>query len=266
MDGLEKFLRRLPGGMLGDRLYRPGGAGQAKGRSQLSVSTAYFDVDGTLVGTNLIHPTVMYFANQASPRQTASRIGRALLQAPAMALAERRDRRLFNEMLFGHYKGMSEDRIAVLSNEVFESVVKPRIFVGAQALIDKCHAADQRVVLVTGSLDWTVRILVDHLGADHFIANRLEIKGGKATGKLLRPVVAGPEKAGLIVEDAAKAGHDLSECSAYSDSYSDVPMLSVVGHPACINPDKKLRRLAMAYDWPVLDIERPARGRTEARP
>jgi HAD superfamily hydrolase (TIGR01490 family) len=231
----------------------------------VAISTAYFDVDGTLVGTNLLHPTVMYFANQATPAQTASRVGRALLQAPAMAMAELRDRRLFNEMLFSHYKGMSEDRIAVLSEEVFESVVKPRIFKGAQSLIDKCHEADQRVVLVTGSLDWTIEILTEYLGADDFIANRLEMNHGKATGKLLRPVVAGPEKAGLLVADAAKVGHDLSQCSAYSDSYSDVPMLSVVGHPACINPDKKLRRLARAYDWPILDIDRPNRGRMEAR-
>jgi HAD superfamily hydrolase (TIGR01490 family) len=133
-------------------------------------------------------------------------------------------------------------------------------------LIDKCKHAGQRVVLVTGSLDWTVSYLAQELGADHIIANRLEMKDGRATGALLRPVVAGPEKAGLIVADAASAGHDLAQCSAYSDSYSDVPMLSVVGHPACIRPDKKLKRLAMAYDWPILDIDRPARGRMEATP
>ena len=89
------------------------------------------------------------------------------------------------------------------------------------------------------------------------------MKEGKATGKLLRPVVAGPEKAGLIVADARAHGHDLSNCSAYSDSYSDVPMLSVVGHPACINPDGRLARLARAYDWPVLDIDSPPRGTME---
>ena len=73
----------------------------------MSESTAYFDVDGTLVGTNLVHPTVMYFANQSSPLKSAMRLGSALLQAPLMAVAESRDRRLFNEMLFSHYKGMS---------------------------------------------------------------------------------------------------------------------------------------------------------------
>jgi HAD superfamily hydrolase (TIGR01490 family) len=230
----------------------------------LGGATAYFDVDGTLVGTNLLHPTIMYFANQSSPLKSALRIGGALLQAPAMAIAESRDRRLFNELLFSHYKGMSEDRIAVLSEEVFDVVVKPRIFRGAADLISRCKDAGERVVLVTGSLDWTIRILAEHLGADHFIANRLEMKAGTATGKLLRPVVAGPEKAGLMVADARGLGHDLSNCSAYSDSYSDVPMLSIVGRPACINPDNRLARLARAYDWPILDIESPPRGTMES--
>lgn len=230
----------------------------------MAEATAYFDVDGTLVGTNLLHPTVMYFANQSSPLKSAMRMGGALLQAPAMAMAELRDRRLFNELLFSNYKGMTEDRMAVLSEEVFDAIVKPRIFRGAQDLINQCKTSGKRVVLITGSLDWTIQYLSEYLGADHFIANRLEMKDGKATGKLLRPVVAGPEKAGLMVNDAREVGHDLAQCSAYSDSYSDVPMLSIVGHPACINPDAKLARLARAYDWPILDIESPPRGNMES--
>lgn len=227
-------------------------------------ASAYFDVDGTLVGTNLLQPTFHYLINQNTPWQSLARVGGALLQAPMMAMAELQDRRLFNEMLFSHYKGMSEDRIIVLSEEVFEKTVKPRIFKGTADLIAKCHAAGMRVVLVTGSLDYTIRPLTEHLGADHFIANRLEMKDGYATGRLLRPVVAGPEKAGLIVQDAASVGHDLQKCGAWSDSYSDVPMLSVVGHPACINPDSKLRRLAAAYNWPVLDIETNGAARASA--
>ncbi|MGE0325880.1 MAG: HAD family hydrolase, partial [Polyangiaceae bacterium] len=96
-----------------------------------------------------------------------------------------------------------------------------------------------------------------HLGATDVIANRLEIKDGIATGKLLKPVVAGPEKARLIREHARAKGHDLDECYAYSDSYSDVPMLSVVGHPAAVNPDARLRLLAKAYSWPSFELARP---------
>ena len=226
----------------------------------MSRSAAYFDVDGTLVGTNLVHPTILHMVNQETMLASAARVGRALLQAPAMAMAEMRDRRLFNEMLFSHYRGMTEDRIVVLAEECFERVVKPRMFVGTRDLIAKCKDAGQRVVLITGSLQCIIQHLAADLDVDHFIANRLEYKDGVATGKLLRPVVAGPEKSGLIVADAREHGHDLATCSGYSDSYSDVPMLSVVGHPNCIKPDSKLRQLARAYAWPVLDIDRAPSG------
>lgn len=230
-------------------------------------AAAYFDVDGTLCGTNLLHPTAMYLANQASPIDSLTRIGKAVLSGPLMALAEMRDRRAFNEMLFAHFRGMTEDRMILLADEVYEATVKPRIFAGTRDLIAKCREADMRVVLITGSLDHTIAPLAKDLGipVEDIITNRLEFKDNVATGKLMRPVVAGPTKARLIVDDAREHGHDLARCHAYSDSASDVPMLSVVGHPHCINPDKGLRRLALAYDWPILDIDRPAReNRTRA--
>ncbi len=217
-------------------------------------ATAWFDVDGTLVGTNLLHPMVHLLARQATPMQSAKRFGRALLAAPMLAAAELRDRRRFNELLFSHYGGMSEDRLVVLAEETFETVIAPRIFPGTPDLIAQCRRADLRVVLVTGALDLTVAPLARHLGVDGVLANRLEMKDGYATGKLLRPVVAGPTKARLIADDARAAGHDLSACHAYSDSFSDVPMLSIVGHPFCVNPDWRLRDLAKAYDWAVLNL------------
>ncbi len=116
---------------------------------------------------------------------------------------------------------------------------------------------------MSGALDFLMALLAKHLGAGtsgkvSYIANRLEIKDGTATGKLVRPVVAGPEKARLVRGHALAHGHDLEECFAYSDSYSDVPMLSIVGHPAAVNPDRKLYRLASAYHWPIISLDRAA--------
>ena len=56
-------------------------------------------------------------------------------------------------------------------------------------------------------------------------------------------------------EHAREHGHDLDDCFAYSDSYSDVPMLSVVGHPAAVNPDMRLRQTALHHDWPILNLK-----------
>lgn len=224
--------------------------------SEGPVAASYFDVDGTLVSTNLVHPTLFYLLNQGTPVQTAMRVGRTLLGAPRMALAEMVDRRTFNELLFSSFQGMSEDRLMILADEAFDTVLKRALYPGAKDLVKRSLDVGRDVVLISGALDFLLERLRDHLGATDVIANRLEIKDGVATGKLLKPVVAGPEKARLIREHARAKGHDLDECYAYSDSYSDVPMLSVVGHPAAVNPDARLRLLAKAYSWPSFELAR----------
>jgi HAD superfamily hydrolase (TIGR01490 family) len=222
------------------------------------MAASYFDVDGTLVSTNLVHPTVYYMMHQQTPVHSLAKIGAAALRAPWLALAELQDRRVFNEMLFASYGGMSEDRLLTLAEECFERVIKPNLFPGSRDLVRSCLDRGHDVVIVSGALDFLMDHLARHLGATGVIANRLEIKDRFATGKLLRPVVAGPEKARLVREHARARGHNLDECFAYSDSYSDVPMLSIVGNPAAVNPDRRLRLLANAYHWPIIKLDRAA--------
>lgn len=222
------------------------------------MAASYFDVDGTLITTNLVHPTLFYILNQPTPFHSLTKLARGMVRAPMLALAEARDRRVFNEMLFMAYEGTSEDRLLSLADEAFDKIIKPNLYKGSKDLVRSCLDKGHEVVLISGSLDFMMRRLADHLGAQTVIANRLEIKHRFATGKLLRPVVAGPEKARLIRDHARQGGHDLDECFAYSDSYSDVPMLSVVGHPAAVNPDRRLTMLANAYHWPILNLTRAA--------
>src|SRR5688572_28682331 len=86
---------------------------------RLQMAASYFDVDGTLVSTNLVHPTLFYLLNQTTPLHSALKLGKALAKAPWMALAELQDRRLFNEMLFSAYDGVSQDRLLSLAQEAF---------------------------------------------------------------------------------------------------------------------------------------------------
>lgn len=219
------------------------------------MAASYFDVDGTLISTNLVHPALFYLRNQATPLASARRLGRALALAPVMAVAELADRRTFNEMLFSTYAGISEDRLVLLADEAFEQVIEPAIYPGARDLVQKSRDAGHEIVFITGTLDVVIEKFATHLGGATIICNRLEMKHGRATGKLVRPVVAGPEKARLIREHARAKGHDLDGCYAFSDSYSDVPMLSVVGHPAAVNPDWRLKLLAKSYSWPTFDLK-----------
>jgi HAD superfamily hydrolase (TIGR01490 family) len=220
---------------------------------------SFFDVDGTLVRTNLLHPTVFYLVNQPNPLRSLGSLARTVLGGPRMALAEMIDRRRFNELLFAAYEGISRDRLLILADEAFETVLKRSLYPGAREMVQRCRTEGHEVVLVSGALDFLMDRFATYLGATGHISNRLEFKDGYATGKLLRPIVAGPEKARLVREWARDRGIDLADCFAYSDSYSDVPMLSVVGHPCVVNPDLRLTKLARTYAWPVIHLGRRPR-------
>ncbi len=217
-------------------------------------AAAFYDLDGTLCRTNLVHAFAYNARNQQGVLRSISRTLSTALSVPAFMAADFFDRRLFNDIFFRRYKGESEDRLRYLAEELFENVIKPAIFPGAYKLIERSRQLGLRQVLVTGAIDFTAVPLARHLGIDHMVTNHLEFVDGKATGRLLPPVMAAATKASWIRIYAEKEGLNLSECYSYSDSMSDLPMLSVVGHPTAVNPDFRLKNTAMQHDWPILDL------------
>src|SRR5678815_1301280 len=95
---------------------------------------------------------------------------------------------------------------------------------------------------------------MEHLGITEYVTNRLEFVNGVATGRLLPPVLAAATKASWIRTYTEREGISLRDSYAYTDSMGDLPMLSIVGHPAVINPDMRLRQTALHHDWPILNL------------
>jgi HAD superfamily hydrolase (TIGR01490 family) len=164
-------------------------------------------------------------------------------------------RNVFNEFFFQSYKGESTDRLRFFAEELFEDVLKPAIYAGTAELIAQGKKIGQRQVVLTGALDFTIEKLMDHLGIDDYVANRLEFVNGYATGRVLPPVMASATKAKWIREYAERENINLSKSYAYSDSISDLPMLSIVGHPVAVNPDFRLKQTALQHDWAILNLK-----------
>ncbi|HSS37534.1 MAG TPA: HAD-IB family hydrolase [Polyangia bacterium] len=217
-------------------------------------AAAFYDLDGTLVRTNLVHAFAFSARNQQGILKSLTKTAATLVSVPLFLATDFFNRRLFNDIFFIRYKGESEDRLRALADELFDTVLRPSIFPGAYELIDKSRQLGLRQVLVTGALDLTVRPLAKHLKIDHYVTNRLEFVDGYATGRLLPPVMAAATKASWMRVYAEKEDLSLSDCYGYSDSMSDLPMLSVVGHPTAVNPDIRLRNTALQHDWPILDL------------
>ena len=216
---------------------------------------AFFDVDGTLVRTNIVHAFAFYAMNQGSILGTAWHTAKTILSVPLFLATDRLNRKTFNEIFYTYYRGQSEDRLETLADELFEEVLRPAVYRGTPQLLDAARRTGCRIVLVTGALDFTVRRLSEHLGADDLIANRMRFVNGVATGRVVPPIIEGAHKALAVRDYCVRHGMALEKSFAYSDSFSDYPMLAVVGHPAAVNPDARLAGVARAYEWPILRTE-----------
>jgi hypothetical protein len=111
-------------------------------------------------------------------------------------------------------------------------------------------------VIVSSSGAEVVEPIGEMLGADRVVATRMVTVDGRYTGDI-DFYAYGENKAVAIQELAADGGYDLADCYAYSDSITDLPMLSAVGHPTAVNPDRGLRKAALERGWPVQQFTRP---------
>lgn len=218
-------------------------------------AAAFYDLEGTLVSTNLVHTLGFYAKNQQGLYRSFKKSASTLLSIPLFAITDQYSRKVFNDLFFKRYKGESEDRLRFFAEELFEGVLKPAIYPGAFELIEKSRSLGLRQVVVTGALELSVKPLMEFLEIKDYVANRLEFVNGIATGRLLPPVLAAATKASWIRTFAEREGISLSDSYAYTDSMSDLPMLSVVGHPAAVNPDMRLRQTALHHDWPILNLK-----------
>ncbi|HXW85350.1 MAG TPA: HAD-IB family hydrolase [Candidatus Binataceae bacterium] len=227
------------------------------GRGKIRPGAAFYDLDGTLVDLNLVHAALFMQTNLG---EWSGRIGYVLsflARAPRLYLAERDDRRVLNAVLFESLKGVSEDRLFSLGEEYCERVLVKHLYPQAIQLLDANHTHGLRPVLVTGSPDFIVAPLARHLGIEDYAANHLTTVGGRATGRIAEPVMAGEAKAIWCEQFASEHNLDLAASWGYADSYYDMPFLAALGHPVAVNPDRRLRTAAVSRHWPIIHFDTP---------
>ncbi len=221
---------------------------------------AFYDLDGTLVNLNLVHITLFVLANLGEWSNRLSYMAAFAARAPRLYVAEQQDRRKLNILMFEAFKGISRDRLVELGREYCERVLIGHLYPKGVELIEANRRAGLEPVLVTGSPDWVVGPLARALNIDDFSANRMAISRGRATGRLLEPIMATAEKATWCERYALDHGMKLTDCWGYADSHYDLPFLTALGHPVAVNPDKRLRATAMSRQWPIIHLEKNSNG------
>jgi HAD superfamily hydrolase (TIGR01490 family) len=226
-------------------------------------SAAFFDVDNTLMqGASIFH--LFRGLHRRRFFSTGELLGAAWKQAYFRVVgvedpehvAEARNSAL--SFIAGHTVAELED----LCEEIFDEAMAHRIWPGTRALAQLHLDQGQRVWLVTAAPVEIAQIIARRLGLTGAMGTVAEHEDGVYTGRLVGELLHGPAKSEAIRALSEREGVDLAACSAYSDSFNDLSMLSMVGDPCAINPDARLRAHARHQGWRIRDYRT---GRKAAR-
>lgn len=229
------------------------------GRSRLrrvGRSAAFFDLDKTVIAkSSALAFGRPFFRDGLITRSDVLKAAYAQLVYQRTGADEAQMARM-RDYLAALCKGWRADQVRQIVDETLAELIHPYVYLEAAALIGEHRAAGRDVVLVSTSGEEMVRPIGELLGVTDVIATRMVVADGYYTGEV-EFYAAGPNKAAAVKALAAERDYDLADCYAYSDSISDVPLLSTVGRPTAVNPDRALRRKAVEEGWPVLTFRHP---------
>ena len=240
-------------------------ASEPGGRPPTGRSAAFFDLDKTIIATSSATAfSRPFLAGGLLTRGDVLRTAYAqFVYLVGRADADQTER--LRAQLSAVAVGWDVARVSQIVAETLHDLIDPTVYAEAVALIEEHHAAGRDVVVVSASGAEIVEPIAAALGADHVIATRMAVEDGRYTGEI-DFYAYGENKATAIRELAERSGYDLEASYAYSDSITDVPMLSAVGHSFAVNPDRVLRRLARTNGWGVLTFSRPVSLRSRLAP
>ena len=132
-----------------------------------------------------------------------------------------------------------------------------RVLPYAAAKLEEHRAEGLSLILATTTPYDLVKPLADALGFDHVVATRYAHDGTTYTGAIDGEFVWNKGKSRAVEARCKELGLDLAASHAYSDSYYDVPLLSIVGHPHAVNPDPRLAAIAAFRRWNILWFDVP---------
>ena len=220
---------------------------------------AVFDLEGTIVASNLIE-SYLWARLSSTPRsQWSGELADLARSLPRYLRAERRDRGDFVRAFLRRYEGADMAELRELVDEVLGDALLQRVMPEAVRRIRAHRAAGHKTILITGTVDVFVRPLSGLF--DEIVASRMHARDGLLTGYLDSPPLVDEARAAWLRRHAADAGIDLADSYAYADSYSDRPLLEAVGNPAAVNPDPSLYRHAKRKHWRIYEWGAHTRGR-----
>ena len=214
------------------------------------VTAAFFDFDETLLAINSSGIGFKVLKeNGYLTKKFMLKMMVALILHKARIIDEMRLAKTF----LSFYRGRDLQPFIDTAQGFYEEYLRPNLSPEVTSKLRWHQEQGHQTVLVTGSIEYYLKPVMNDLGIDHLLCTHLEVdKDGLLTGKSAGPVCVGNAKVTLARILAEKQGIDFSKSYAYGNSEMDIPMLEEVGYPVIVNPSPLLVKHAQQHNWPGL--------------
>lgn len=153
-------------------------------------------------------------------------------------------------------KGLQEKDIKLLCEEIYHSSIKLTIRPEILDSFDLHRSAGAAVVLLSSATTPICEVVSAHLQMDEVICTRLETKDGAFTGRTQGKLVYGTEKKHRLYHFCEEQKSDVQKAWYYGDSHTDQYVMKAVGNPVAVSPDRRLKKIALRLNWPILTDDR----------
>ncbi|MFT4081636.1 MAG: HAD-IB family hydrolase [Nocardioides sp.] len=219
-------------------------------------SAAFFDMDGTLLSSNVIETYLWMRLGELPSSGKLAELGRIAGRVPGFVAADRRDRGSLLRTVYKEYAGARLSDLDAIAEQHLAAHILERLAPDAVRRIRQHRAAGHATVLITGAvrpLTRPLEPLFDHIEAADLAVD----EQGYCTGHLASSPLVGESRAAFVAEYCRRTGIDPKACFAYADSHSDLPLLAAVGNPVAVRPDVPLFRHARKAHWTIVDWASP---------
>jgi HAD superfamily hydrolase (TIGR01490 family) len=211
--------------------------------------TVFLDLDGTIISK--ISGKLLVLNAVRSGYAGAGDLVRMLIVYLLYRIRLINDENMANKLV-SWSRGITEKELEELCNETCNNQLIPSVYKMALEEINSHKKSNARIVLLSASISQVCGKIAEEVKADDIICSALKVKDGYLTGEAEGILCYGQGKISGLREFCIRNDIQISESWYYGDSISDLPVFMAVGSPVCVNPGKKLRKIAIKNGWKIL--------------
>ena len=148
-------------------------------------------------------------------------------------------------------KGIRVGTMEDLCSDIFSNKIQPTVFPQVFDELKFHRENNAGLVILSSTLHPLCLKMEEFLKMDDVLCTELESVEGILTGNPRDTFCYGDEKLKRLRAYCEKNNSKTEDAWYYGDALADLPALSFSGHPVCINPERRLERIARKRGWQI---------------